>query len=171
MSQNRRNNRQAAYDKVGNIREDYVYGSAARRLQPRRQDEPAKPGREPVKHQSPQGASVRKNRARARYMTAGYVAFLAVALCAAAFVLVNYIQLQTELTNLTRSIASKEIEVNNLRMANDEEYNRILSSIDLEEIKRIAMGELGMVYAEEGQIILYGSTSSDYMRQVTEEGR
>ena len=41
MSQNRRNNRQAAYDKVGNIREDYVYGSAARRLQPRRQDEPA----------------------------------------------------------------------------------------------------------------------------------
>ena len=104
-------------------------------------------------------------------MTAGYVAFLAVALCAAAFVLVNYIQLQTELTNLTRSIASKEIEVNNLRMANDEEYNRILSSIDLEEIKRIAMGELGMVYAEEGQIILYDSTSSDYMRQVTEEGR
>ena len=89
MSQNRRNNRQAAYDKVGNSREDYVYGSAARRLQPRREDEPAKPGREPVKHQSPQGASVRKNRARARYMTAGYVAFLAVALCAAAFVLVN----------------------------------------------------------------------------------
>ena len=33
------------------------------------------------------------------------------------------------------------------------------------------MGELGMVYAEEGQIILYDSTSSDYMRQVTEEGR
>lgn len=169
MSQNRRNNRQAAYDKVRDTRADYVYGSAAPQLQPRRREAPVKPGRKTTAN-SPQGASVRKNRARARYMTAGYVAFLAAALCAAAFVLVNYIQLQTDLINLTRSVAAKEVEVNNLKMANDEEYNRIVRSIDLEEIKRIAMGELGMVYAQEGQIVLYDSTSSDYMRQVREEG-
>ena len=54
-----------------------------------------------------------------------------------------------------------------MRLANDEEYNRIVNSIDLEEIKRIAMGELGMVYAQEGQVITYENKGYDYMRQVT----
>ena len=57
--------------------------------------------------------------------------------------------------------------MNRLKVANDEEYNRILSSINLEEIKRIAIMELGMVYAQEGQIIEYENESGDYMRQVT----
>ena len=100
-------------------------------------------------------------------MSAGYVMFLAVALCAAAFILVNYIQLRAELTNLTKSVAAKESELNVLKVSNDEEYNRIISSIDLEEIKRIALTELGMVYAGEEQIIQYENKSVDYMRQVT----
>ena len=54
-----------------------------------------------------------------------------------------------------------------MKLANDEEYNRIISSIDLEEIKRIAIGELGMTYAQEGQIVLYVNEDNDYMRQVT----
>ena len=101
-------------------------------------------------------------------MSAGYVIFLAVAMCAAALILVNYIQLQADLTNRTRSVANKQSELNNLKVANDEEYNRILSSIDLEEIKRIAIGELGMTYAQEGQIVLYSNEGSDYMRKVPE---
>ena len=54
---------------------------------------------------------------------------------------------------------------------NDQEYNRIISSINLEEVRRIAMGELGMVYAEEGQIITYEGNRSDYMRKVTGKGK
>ena len=95
--------------------------------------------------------------------------FLAAALCAAAVILVNYVQLQAELTNLTRSVASSESRLNRLKVANDEEYNRIVSSINLEEIKRIAIMELGMVYAQEGQIIEYETESGDYMRQVTDK--
>ena len=82
--------------------------------------------------------------------------------------MVNYVQLQAELTNLTKSVAASESRLNRMKIANDEEYNRILSSIDLEEIKRIAITELGMVYAREGQIIEYENESGDYMRQVTE---
>ncbi len=52
-----------------------------------------------------------------------------------------------------------------MRLANDEELVRINSSIDLEEIRRIAIGELGMVYATEGQIINYANEGSDYVRQ------
>lgn len=102
-------------------------------------------------------------------MNAGYVLFLAVALCAAAFILVNYIQLQSQLTNLTKAVAAQQSELNFLKLSNDEEYNRIISGIDLEEIKRIAIGELGMVYAKEEQVIEYEGESGDYMRQVTED--
>nr|WP_300917094.1 hypothetical protein [uncultured Acetatifactor sp.] len=104
-------------------------------------------------------------------MSAGYVMFLAAALCAAAFILVNYIQLQSDLTTLTKTVADMESELNGLKLSNDEEYNRIISGIDLEEIKRVAIGELGMGYAEEGQIVEYENQEGDYMRRVTGSGK
>lgn len=164
MSQNRRNYRQPAYEKEnsargGGNRQPYVYGNTAQKLNVQRQWET-----EPRRQVQP---AVRKNREKVRRMSAGYVIFLAVAICASALILVNYIQLQAELTSLTRSVASKESELNSLKVANDETYSRIISSIDLEEIKRIAIGELGMTYAQEGQIVLYTNESSDYMRKVS----
>lgn len=162
MSQNRNSYRHATYDKYQGTQSEYIYGNTVRRLEPAGREER---GAEKKKQPS---AEVLRNRAKARYMSIGYVLFLATALCAAAFVLVNLIQLQTELTNLTKDVANKKIELNNLKMANDEEYNRIVNSIDLEEIKRIALGELGMIYAQEGQIITYDNNSNDYMRQVVD---
>jgi hypothetical protein len=55
-----------------------------------------------------------------------------------------------------------------MQLANDEDYNRIISSVDLEEIRKIAIGELGMTYAKEGQIITYENAGNDYMRRVSE---
>lgn len=140
-------------------REVYVEGSAARQLKER--PVPARRGSElhPV---------VRKNREKARYMNARYLVFLMAALCVCTYILVNYIQLQAELTNVTRSVAKKESQLNNMRIANDENYNRIAGSLDLEKIKSIAIGELGMVYAKEGQIVLYTSEGNDCMRQVVQ---
>ena len=167
MSRNRRNYNRTAYDKrngTDSKRADhiYIYGNTARRLEPQRRQE------EPVKKPHHE---VRKNRDKARHMSAGYVVFLTVALCAAAYILVNYVQLRAALTNLTEDVASKESMLNYLKVSNDEDYNRIISSIDLEEIKRIALGELGMVYAGEGQIVEYENESRDYMRQVSDENQ
>ena len=44
----------------------------------------------------------------------------------------------------------------------------IMSSIDLEEIKRIAVSELGMKYAKEGQVIQYTGEGNDYVRQYSD---
>lgn len=168
MGQNRRNDRQGAYEEVrrayrGRNRNEYVYGNTVRKFNPQEEWE-----RTPPKNVAP---GVRKNREKARHMSAGYVMFLAAALCAAAFILVNYIQLQSELTTLTKTVADKESELNGIRLSNDEDYNRIISSINLEEIKRVAIGELGMSYAEEGQIVEYENKEGDYMRRVTESGK
>lgn len=167
MSQNRKYNRNTYEEtrrtRSGRERSEYVYGNTVRKAMPQEQWEEA-----PVKKPHPE---VRKNREKARRMSAGYVLFLAAALCASAYILLNYVQLQSDLTNMTKIVADKESELNSLRQSNDEEYNRIIRSIDLEEIKRIAIGELGMSYAQEGQIIEYENAEGDYMRQVTGSGK
>lgn len=165
MSQTRDYNRRGSYSQrtassaAGRGR--YVYGNTARRLEVQRQLQ--EPARKPVQHE------VRKNRDKAHHMSMGYVLFLAAALIAAGLILVNYVQLQAELTNLTKTNATQASVLSSLRLSNDEAYNRVLSSIDLEEVKRIAIGELGMVYAQEGQIYNYTSEGNDYMRKVTND--
>lgn len=140
-------------------RTGYVYGNVAYQPDVRRLPKEA-----PRRHAEP---AVRKNRDRARHMSAGYVLFLAAAMCVCALILVNYVQLQAKLTNVTRSVADKESELNSLRNANDEAYNRIVRSVNLEDVKRVAICELGMTYAQEGQVIFYTKEESDYMRQVS----
>lgn len=134
----------------------YIYDNTARDLQIRRQMET------PLHQLS---RETRKNREKARHMSIGYVAFLMGALLACAVFLVNYIQMQSELTAKITEVSRMESELNSLKLSNDEEYSRITSNINLEEIKRIAIGELGMTYAAEGQVIPYESISNDYMRQ------
>ena len=134
----------------------YIYDNTARDLQVRRQiEEP----RRQLSHET------RKNREKARHMSIGYVTFLMVALVACAFFLVNYIQMQSQLTTKITEVSRMESELNALKLSNDEEYSRITSSVNLEEIKKIAIGELGMTYAAEGQVIPYAGISNDYMRQ------
>ena len=112
--------------------------------------------------------TTRKNRDKALSMNLGYVVFLIAALVSAAIILINYIKIQSELTITLRNISALESELNNLRLSNDEDYSRAASSVDLEEIRRVAIGELGMRYAKEGQIITITGEGSDYVRQLAE---
>ena len=73
--------------------------------------------------------------------------------------------LQSDITNQVDAISEMESRYNNLKLANDEEYNRINSSLDLEQIKAVAIGELGMTYAREGQIVNVEDSETDYVRQ------
>lgn len=145
---------------VNRSRQIYMYDNTARQLDVRRAIK-----EEPKKRLS---TAARKNRDKAVYMNLGYVTFLVAAMLVTASVLINYIQLQSQITNNVEQISHLESQLNDLKLANDEEYSRITSSIDLEEIKRIAIGELGMQYASEGQIVTYTNEGSDYVKQVAE---
>mgnify|MGYP001032588552 FL=1 len=101
-------------------------------------------------------------------MSAGYVLFLLTALVATGIILVYYIGLQSDITNSVKHISVLERQLNELKVANEEDYSRISSSVDLEEIRRIAIQELGMQYAQEGQIISFASENSDYVKQMAE---
>lgn len=114
---------------------------------------------------SHQNHAARKNREKAVHMNMGYVAFLVAALLFAGVILIGYINLQADLSNSVDRIARKESELHRLRQDNDEYETRINSAIDLEEIKRIALTELGMKYASEGQIVNIEGGSNDYVRK------
>ena len=64
-----------------------------------------------------------------------------------------------------KNIAALESQLTDLKQENDDEYNRVVTSVDLEKIRDIAINELGMVYAQEDQVVLYDSEGSDYVRQ------
>lgn len=101
-------------------------------------------------------------------MNLGYVAFLTAALILVSVTLCNYLEVQSDLTNSVKRISAMEAKYNNLKLANDEEYYRIISSVDLEHVKAVAIGELGMTYAKEGQIINVEDSKADYVRQTAD---
>lgn len=153
--------RTANRSRTTNVRNGYyVQGNVVRRLDVTKEIEG-----QPVKRTN---NTARKNRDRAKNMSAGYVLFLCVALVIAGFTLTNYIGLQSDITNSVKHISTLEKQLNDLKLANDEEYSRITSSVNLEEIKRVAIQELGMQYAEEGQIISFASENNDYVKQMAD---
>lgn len=140
-------------------RNTYVNGSAVRKEDLFRQVEAPK---KQLSH------TTRKNRERARHMNFAYVLFLTVAMAVTGCVLIGYIWVQSGITTSIKRISALESQVNNLKLENDEALGRIESSIDLEEIRRIAITELGMTYAQEGQIVEIPDGGSDYVRQYAE---
>lgn len=138
----------------------YVHGNTVRKIRPDQEIT-----REPKKKVN---NSVRRNRDRAKHMSAGYVLFLGMALVATGMILVYYIGLQADITNTVKHISTLESQLNDLKVENEENYSRICSSVDLEEIRRIAIQELGMQYAQEGQIISFTSENNDYVKQMAE---
>ena len=50
-------------------------------------------------------------------------------------------------------------------MKNDEDYARVLSSVDMEYVRDVAINKLGMVYAAQGQVQTYDSQEGDFVRQ------
>ena len=138
----------------------YVQGNTVRKARPDQEIH-----RKPKKKVN---NSVRRNRDRAKNMNAGYVLFLWAALVATGIILVYYIGLQSDITNSLKNISTLERQLNSLKVANEEDYSRISSSVDLEEIRRIAIQELGMQYAQEGQIISFASENNDYVKQMAE---
>lgn len=139
----------------------YIHGNAVRKLD-ERVYVPEERRRKPISN------TARKNREKARHMNLGYVIFLSCAVIVAGFMLSIYIGLQSDITNSIKNISRLESQLNALKLDNDEEYSRITSSVDLEEVKRVAIQELGMKYAEEGQIVIVEGGGSDYMRQMAD---
>lgn len=151
----------------------YIEGSAVRQLRNYGQTAPELPERryaEPAVRTEvrPTSAARRRARKKAFQMSLGYVGFLSTAAVISVFICVNYLTLQTDVTKARKEIAAMEREYNDLKLANDDAYSKAISSVDLNEIRDIAINELGMVYAKKEQIITYEKQDKDFVRQYEE---
>lgn len=158
MAVNRTNQMNSRNYRADYARDTYVYGNTVRKTNVARPYEA--PGRQTKK------APAKKAATGHATMSIFHTMIMLSALAICALILVNYIQLRSELTNTIGVVAGLESEISSLRSANNDMDSRIRNSIDLEEIRRIAIGELGMTYAQEGQIITYTPVQQDYMRGV-----
>ena len=109
--------------------------------------------------------STQANRERAAQMNIGYVVFLTTAAVLTVMICVNYLRLQARYTSLQKTNTALETNLGSIKLANDAEYNRVISGVNLEDVKEYAMNRLGMVYASEDQIVTYDAADRDYVKQ------
>lgn len=113
---------------------------------------------------------IRIRRDRVFRMNLRYAAFMGLLVAAVTLILIGYIKLQADISRVSREVASLQSQLGEMRAANNENYAAINAGVDLEEIRRVAVQELGMKNAEKEQIILYSDKQTDTVRQVSPLG-
>ena len=148
----------------------YVNGSTVRQVeaQPVRQPRTDRHKIQENQKNKNRKKAVRRNRARALHMSSGYVAFLSACVIIVAAAAVSLIQIQSQVTQRMQRIASLESQITDLKADNDARYKEIITSVDLDHIKDVAINELGMQYATESQIIYYTVENTNFMDQYSD---
>lgn len=148
----------------------YVNGSTVRQIeaQPVRRERIDRTRIKEEQQRKRRRNAVRRNRERALHMSIGYVAFLTICVGVIAFSAVAVVQMQSQITQRMKNISALESQITDLRADNDARYKEIVTSVDLNHIKDVAMNELGMRYATEDQIVYYSVVNNNFMDQYSD---
>ncbi len=90
---------------------------------------------------------------------------LSVAMIITLYVCFNYLKAQSDAIQLDKQIVSLENQISDLKDMNDATEMLINQAIDLDEVYRIAVGELGMVHPNQNAVITYDGNESGFTRQ------
>ena len=148
----------------------YVNGNTVRELydQPVRKERIDRTKIQEEQQKKRRRNAARRNRERALHMSKGYVAFLTLCVGVIAFASVSLIQIQSQVTQRMEHIAALESQITDLKADNDARYKEIITSVDLDYIKDVAINQLGMQYATEEQIIYYSVENNNFMDQYSD---
>lgn len=148
----------------------YVNGSTVRQLeaQPVRRERIDRTKIQEEQKKKRRRNAAKRNRERALHMSRGYVAFLTLCVGVVAFAAVALVQIQSQVTQRMEHIAALESQITDLKADNDARYKEIVTSVDLDYIKDVAMNQLGMQYATEDQIIYYSVENNNFMDQYSD---
>lgn len=148
----------------------YVNGSTVRQLdaQPVRRERIDRTKIEEERRRKNRRNAARRNRERAMYMSPARVMFLSVCVTLSTLAAVSLIQIQSQVTQRMKNIASLESRLTDLKADNDAKYKEIVTSVDLEYIKDVAVNELGMSYASAEQVIYFSVENDNFMDQYSD---
>ncbi len=79
--------------------------------------------------------------------------------------IIEYLSIRSDLLVIEKEVNQVESSISTLAEENEEYYSQIIGRVDLEEIREIAIMDLGMVYATEEQIVTFESQIDDYVEQ------
>ena len=154
--------KQQAYNKTSYNRSAYIYGNTMPDQNPRPAEYPEQENRQYGKKPS---AQVRRNQRNAMRMNKPYVMFLAMAAVIALFLCISYLHLQAEVAQRAKNVNLLKQQIASIKEENITKYNNAIDSIDMNEIHRRAVEDLGMVHVREDQIIRYKDPSGAYVKQ------
>ncbi len=142
-------------------RTSYIEGNTVRKLNAvpdiRREEEQYEaPARRKQTHRQPKSL---------QGISFGSLMILSLAIAATLYVCVEYLRLQSDVTQMDKKIVTMSQAVETMTNKNDAAYEELDASVDLEKIYRIAVEELGMVYPNNNTVIAYKSAGRDYVRQ------
>lgn len=140
----------------------YIYGNTVRKADVMPDRRPRENDPRPAKQVSQQ---VRLNRKQALRMNPAYVAFLAFATVLFIAACIWYVNLQTEVAQRAENIAIMQQNLVEMKEENTTRYNSVVDSVNLDDVRKRAINDLGMVHAESDQIILYENPTDNYMKQ------
>ena len=157
-------------------------GSTARVLYPDEQDKQYRdygntaPKAEPVQTPAPKRTEqqtptpVRKQRTQSKPRVDHNIGFfsmclLLVAILVTLYTCFMYLRVQSETVVITKEIRMLEEELESLQDRNEAACNEVLDAVNLDEVYRVAVQELGMVYPNRNRTIYYQSSEDGYVRQ------
>lgn len=126
----------------------YIHGNTVRK------ENPSAPVLQP-QPKKVASRQVNQNRRRALHINRGYVTFLAVSAIVTLCVCVSYLHLHSEVSARSSQITSLQKQLSSLEEANNARQDAITSTVNLEDVRKRAIKDLGMIYASEEQIITY----------------
>ena len=151
-------------------RNDYINGNTVRKMnaEPLRREHIDRTRIEEERRRKSRRNAARRNRERAMYMSPARMLFMSacIGLCVAASF--SLIQIQSQITQRMKHIANMESQLTDLRADNDAKYKEIVTSVDLNMIKEVAINELGMTYASEEQIVYFTVENENFMDQYSD---
>jgi len=93
------------------------------------------------------------------------VVVLVASIVAAVYLCVGYLKVQSDIVQMKKNIIALESELENINDLNEVLHMKINSAVDLEYVYDIAVNELGMVFANENDVVNYTRSYNSFVRQ------
>ena len=143
---------------------EYQYGSAVRKLQTVPEVHTYEHERR-IEEQEQERRQRRREIRRNNRVNLVYTTVLAICATAVFAICYQYLNLQSDIKTNSTAVVELQNQLNSLKAENNSHESEINAGIDYNAIYDTAVNELGMVYAEPNQVILYDGGTDDYVRQ------
>ena len=156
----------ASYDEL-KYNSSYVHGNAVLQLEPLEKERKRKKTKKSKLH------VVKKKPTKDLYTKSQIVrnrmalTITLVALMAVSMSLIRFLELQATVSLRAAQVNELEEKYVTMKADNDLEQVRINSSIDYDKIFEVAVNDLGMVYANKDQVIVYNSEKMEVVKQLS----